>query len=46
MDYTEAEFLLAEAVERGFSVGGTAEEHYNNAVRSSIVYWGGTTCPG
>jgi hypothetical protein len=43
MDYTEAEFLLAEAVERGFSVGGTAEVHYNNAVRSSIVYWGGTT---
>jgi hypothetical protein len=43
MDYTEAEFLLAEAVERGFSVGGTAEAHYNNAVRSSIVYWGGTT---
>jgi hypothetical protein len=43
MDYTEAEFLLAEAVERGFSVGGTAEGHYNNAVRSSIVFWGGTT---
>lgn len=42
MDYTEAEFLLAEAVERGFSVGGTAEGHYNNAVRSSILYWGGT----
>lgn len=42
MDYTEAEFLLAEAVERGFSVGGTAETHYNNAVRSSILYWGGT----
>ena len=33
-DYTEAEFLLAEAVERGFSVGGTAESHYNNAVES------------
>ena len=43
MDYTEAEFLLAEAVERGFSVGGTAEEHYNNAVKSSILFWGGTT---
>jgi len=42
MDYTETEFLLAEAVERGFSVGGTAEGHYNNAVRSSIVFWGGT----
>jgi len=43
MDYTEAEFLLAEAVERGLSVGGTAEEHYNNAIKSSIEYWGGTT---
>jgi hypothetical protein len=43
MDYTEAEFLLAEAVERGFSVGGTAEAHYKNAVKSSIVYWGGTS---
>lgn len=42
MDYTEAEFLLAEAAERGFSAGGTAESHYNNAVKSSIVYWGGT----
>jgi hypothetical protein len=41
-DYTEAEFLLAEAVERGFTVGGTAETHYNNAVESSILYWGGT----
>jgi hypothetical protein len=43
MDYTEAEFMLAEAVERGFSVGGTAAAHYNNAVKSSIVYWGGTS---
>jgi hypothetical protein len=41
-DYTEAEFLLAEALERGFNVGGTAETHYNNAVESSILYWGGT----
>ena len=42
MDYTEAEFLLAEAVERGFTVGGTAALHYNNAITSSIKYWGGT----
>jgi len=40
-DAAEAEFLLAEGAERGFSVGGTAEEHYNNAIRASIVYWGG-----
>jgi hypothetical protein len=42
MDYTDAEFLLAEAVERGFSVGGTAATHYNNAITSSIKYWGGS----
>ncbi|MBT1698879.1 SusD/RagB family nutrient-binding outer membrane lipoprotein [Fulvivirgaceae bacterium PWU4] len=42
LDYSEVQFLLAEAVERGFSVGGTAAEHYNAAVEASIVYWGGT----
>lgn len=43
MDYVETEFLLAEAVERGFNVGGTAESHYNNAIKASILYWGGTS---
>lgn len=42
MDYSEVEFLLAEAVERGFGVTGTAEEHYNKAIEASILYWGGT----
>ncbi|HEX2969785.1 MAG TPA: SusD/RagB family nutrient-binding outer membrane lipoprotein [Bacteroidales bacterium] len=42
MDYTETEFLLAEAAERGFNVGGAAEIHYNNAITASIIYWGGT----
>jgi hypothetical protein len=42
MDYAEVEFLLAEAVERGMNVGGTAAEHYNNAVTASITYWGGS----
>jgi hypothetical protein len=41
-DYAETEFLLAEAVERGYTVGGTAEEHYNNAITASIEDWGGT----
>jgi hypothetical protein len=41
-DYAEVEFLLAEAVERGFTVGGTAEEHYINAITASIEDWGGT----
>jgi hypothetical protein len=42
MDYSEVEFLLAEAVERGFNVEGSAEEHYENAIEASILYWGGT----
>ncbi|RZK47362.1 MAG: SusD/RagB family nutrient-binding outer membrane lipoprotein [Pedobacter sp.] len=42
MDYAEVEFLLAEAVERGMNVGGTAAQHYNNGVRASILYWDGS----
>lgn len=42
LSYTEVEFLLAEAVERGFAVSGTAASHYNNAVIASIKQWGGT----
>lgn len=42
LDYAEVEFLLAEAVERGYAVGGTAESHYNSAITASILYWGGT----
>ena len=41
LDYAEVEFLLAEAIERGF-IGGTASEHYDKAVTASITYWGGT----
>lgn len=43
LDYAETEFLLAEAVERNISVGGTAREHYDKAVRSSILNLGGTS---
>ena len=42
-DYTEVEFLLAEACEKGYNVGGTAESHYNAAITASITDWGGTT---
>jgi hypothetical protein len=42
LDYSEVEFLLAEAAARGFSVGGTAATHYNNAITASITYWGGS----
>ena len=41
-DVVEVEFILAEAAQRGYSVGGTAEEHYNHAIEASILYWGGT----
>jgi len=40
MDYSEVEFLLAEAVERGIAVGGSAEDHYNAAITASMSYWG------
>ena len=42
LSYDEIEFYRAEAIERGFNVSGTAAEHYNNAIRASILYWGGT----
>ena len=31
---------MAEAVERGYNVPGTAKEHYDKAVTASINYWG------
>lgn len=40
LDYSEVEFLLAEAVERGIAVGGTAESHYNAGILSSMEFWG------
>jgi hypothetical protein len=42
LSYDEVEFFLAEAVERGFNVGGSAASHYNNAITASFVYWGNT----
>lgn len=41
-DYAEMEFYRAEAKERGYTVTGTAEEHYNNAIKASILSWGGS----
>ncbi len=40
MDYAETEFLLAEAVERGYAVGGSAAAHYNNGITASMQDWG------
>lgn len=41
LDYSEAEFLLAEAVERNF-ITGSAADHYNAGVTASIEFWGGS----
>ena len=43
LDYSEVEFLLAEAVERGVAVGGTAESHYTAAITASMEDWGVTS---
>jgi hypothetical protein len=39
MSAAEVHFILAEAAQRGWSVGN-AETHYNNAVRFSLQSWG------
>jgi Starch-binding associating with outer membrane len=38
MQNAEVQFMLAEAVERGF-IGGSAEEFYNAGIASSFEYW-------
>jgi len=43
IDYAEVEFYLAEAASKGFTVGGTAESHYNAGIEASILSWGGTS---
>lgn len=43
LSYAEVEFLLAEAVARGFTgVAGTAAGHYASGVTASITSWGGS----
>ncbi len=42
MDFVEVSFMLAEASERGYTVGGTAEQHYNNGIAASFEMWGAT----
>lgn len=41
MEYSDIEFLRAEAIERGFNIPGTAEAHYDTAIATSIRLWGG-----
>jgi hypothetical protein len=39
LDYSEVQFYLAEAAERGF-IAGPAATYYNNAITASIQFWG------
>ncbi len=39
MDYAEVNFILAEAAQRGASVGGAAATYYANGISASIQYW-------
>jgi len=41
MDFSEVNFLLADAAERGYNVGGSAEDFYNAGIEASILEWGG-----
>ena len=40
LDYSEMEFLRAEAIARVYTVSGTIESHYNEGIRQSLLYWG------
>lgn len=42
LDYAEVSFLLADASERSYSVGGSAAEHYTNGIRASFKDWDAT----
>lgn len=42
LTYDELQFYLAEAAARGWNVGSSAEEYFNNAVTASVVEWGGS----
>jgi hypothetical protein len=43
MDYAEVEFYLAEAAARNLGGVSGAATHYENAIKASFVYWGGTS---
>lgn len=45
LDYAQVEFFLAEAVERGYAVGGSAEDHYKNGINASFQFWTGADAP-
>ncbi|UZR99880.1 SusD/RagB family nutrient-binding outer membrane lipoprotein [Chondrinema litorale] len=37
--YAETEFMLAEAILKGWSVSGTVEEHFTNGVTAALANW-------
>jgi hypothetical protein len=39
LDYAQVEFMLAEAAARGWSVSGSAADHYNAGISASMDYW-------
>ncbi len=39
MSYAEVEFLLADAVQRGYNVGGTASSHYKAGLEAAVRQW-------
>lgn len=41
LSYSESQFIMAEAIERGL-VSGDAEMYYNEGVTASIIHYGGT----
>ena len=43
MGYSEVEFLRAEALARTWTIPGTISEHYDNGIKASIIWWGGTS---
>jgi hypothetical protein len=40
LTYSEQQFYLAEAAARGVSLPSSAEEYYNEAIRTSFDFWG------
>ena len=40
LDYSEVEFMLAEAVERGYSITGSADLHYTTGITACMENWG------
>ena len=41
MSYSELQFILAEARERGFITTGSAEDYYKNGIQASVDYYKG-----